>query len=90
VQVPLLPTGVTAFATDGGAYFASVPTVAYVQTSFVTGYAGLRAQAATAGLTSLMVAADQSNNGGYLNGSIVPPLPADGTLQMSAVTRAGD
>ncbi len=90
VQVPLLPTGVTAFVTDGGAYFAQVPTVAYVQTSFVTGYAALRAQAGTAGLTSLMVAADQSNNGGYLGGGVVPPLPADDTLQMSAVTRGGD
>lgn len=90
VQVPLLPSTVTAFATDGGVFFDNPPTVAYVNTSIVGGYAALRAQAGTAGLTSVMVAADTSNNGGYLGGPIVPPLPANGTLQMTAVTRSGD
>ncbi len=90
VQVPLLPSTVTAFVTDGGATFEQPPTVAYVHTSFVGGYAALRALAGTAGLTSLMIAADRSTTGGYFGGSVVPPLPADGTLQLSAVTRAGD
>jgi hypothetical protein len=90
VQVPLLPAGTTAFATDGGVPFANPPTVAFVQASFLSGYPALRAQAGTAAVTSVMIAYDQDNNGGYLGGVVAPPLPVNGTLQMTAITRSGD
>jgi len=58
--------------------------VAIVQATFFQGYAGLRAQAGVAGLTALISA---SYGGGQV---VLPPLTADGTLQMSAISTNGD
>jgi hypothetical protein len=82
VQTPALPPSAP-YAPSSSAFWPTVPAVAIVQASFFGGYAGLRAQAGTAGLTSLV-----ANSWG--SGAIVPPLPANGTLEMTAVTENGD
>jgi hypothetical protein len=90
VQAPALPSAVMAWGPAPGAQFTQPPTVAMVQASFYAGYAGLRAQAGTAGLTSVMLTDQAVNYGGYTYGPIAPPLQANGTLQMTAVTTPGD
>jgi hypothetical protein len=83
VQPPALPSAVSAYAPSSSSNWGSPPVVAIVQASFIPGYAGLRAQAGTAGFTSLVI---QS----YTGGPIVPPLQTDGTLQLTAITANGD
>jgi hypothetical protein len=90
VQVPLLPASAGAFTPDGGTSFA-FPTVAFVHATFLGSYPALRAQAGTAGLTTMMVGDILLGGGGFLTGQpIVPPLSANGTLVMSAATQQGD
>jgi hypothetical protein len=90
VQPPALPAALSAWAPSSADQMWS-PTVALVQASFLGGYAGLRAQAGTAGLTSDLIEADYSGDNGFEWGQpAVPPLPANGTLQMTAITASGD
>jgi hypothetical protein len=90
VTAPALPASATAWTPASNAIFFQPPTVAVVQATFFPGYAGLRAQAGTAGLTSVLLSYRTSGSGGYFNGPIAPPLSANGTLLMTAVTAPGD
>jgi hypothetical protein len=90
VQAPVLPSAVSGYAPSATSFFRTPPTVALVQATFFTGYQSLRAQAGTAGLTSVILSQLVGSNGGYFSGPIAPPLSENGTLQMTAITHQGD
>ena len=86
-QVPALPAAQAGFGPFAGAFFTTDPAVIIVEASFLPGYAQLRAQAGTVALTS-----EFNSNLSYSSSSpiVVPPLPVNGTLRMTAFTANGD
>jgi len=87
VQVPALPAAQADHAPFSGAFFSNEPAVLIVEATFLSGYAQLRAQAGTAALTSQF-----NSNLSFSSSSpiVVPPLPVDGTLRLTAFTANGD
>lgn len=83
-KAPVLPAALAAWAPSPGATFTSTPTVIVVQGSFVSSYAELRAQFAGLPAPSSLLY-DQFGVGG-----VVPPLPVDGTLKLTAITSPGE
>jgi hypothetical protein len=84
LQAPALPAAVSAWAPVAGASFGNTPSVAMVEASFITGYAQLRAQAAALPLSAKLTSGTSSQE------PIIPPLPVDGTLKLTAYTQNGD
>ncbi|HTB72617.1 MAG TPA: hypothetical protein VK762_05220 [Polyangiaceae bacterium] len=84
VKAPALPPAVAAWAPPAGAQFASPPNVIVVQGSFLPGYAQLRALFSTLPAPSSLLYDQFSLSG------VVPPLPVDGTLKLTAITFSGD
>ncbi len=80
-RLPAIPAALQSLAPQSTAYFPT-PVVAVVEADFVTGYDELRAQASTLPVTGNLV-----NGSG---GNQAPPLPVDGTLRLTAITRPGD
>ena len=87
VQVPALPAAQGGYAPFTGAFFSNQPAVLIVEATFLSGYAQLRAQVGTVPLTSQF-----NSNLSFSSSSpiLVPPLPVDGTLRMTAFTANGD
>jgi hypothetical protein len=82
VQVPALSTSAAAWAPGPDANFAT-PLVMVVEGSFLSGYAQLRSQFASLPPSTNLIR-------GEGEGPIVPPLPVDGTLRLTAFTTNGD
>ena len=72
VQAPALPASLAAWSPGATASWNSTPRVAAVQASFLSGYAGFRAQAGSLPLMS-----------GYA--IVVPTLPVNGTIYVSGI-----
>jgi hypothetical protein len=83
VKAPALPAAATAWAPPPDATFSSIPIVVVVQGSFVTSYTQLRAQVSALPAPSSLIY-DQFSLGG-----VVPALPVDGTLKLTAITPNG-
>jgi hypothetical protein len=82
VKAPALPAGAAAWAPSPDASFSSA-IVVVVQGSFVNSYAQLRAQISALPAPSSLIY-DQFSLGG-----VVPALPVDGTLKLTAITPNG-
>jgi len=77
VVPPSLPAGLGTWTINN-----TVPLVVAVEASFIAGYAQLRATFAALPPTQSLLSDNHS--------TVVPPLPVDGTLRLTAVTQAGD
>jgi hypothetical protein len=82
IRAPALPASSGTYEPSGSPSFSSIPIVAFIEGSFLPGYAQLRQAPASIPPTDSLIR-DQ-------NGAIVPPLPVDGTLRLSAITIDGD
>jgi hypothetical protein len=83
VKAPALPAALAAWAPSPAATFTSTPTVIVVQETFASSYAQLRALFAILPAPSSLLY-DQFGVGG-----VVPPLPYDGTLKLTAFVPPG-
>ncbi len=86
VKAPALPASLAAWTPTADASFGSPPTVIVVDgtDSFLPDYAHLRAS-----FSALPAQSSLLNDKPTLDG-VVPPLPADGTLRLTAFTPIGD
>jgi hypothetical protein len=82
VTAPALPPASASWAPSPTASFVAVPVVVVVDADFVADYAQLRAQAGSLPISASVL------NGRSTN--VAPPLPADGTLKLTAITASGD
>jgi hypothetical protein len=84
VVAPALPAAVAAFAPSADSTFSQTPNVIVVQGSFLASYADLRSRFAALPVTSGVINATFTETG------VVPPLPVDGTLRLTAITYNAD
>ena len=84
VQAPELPASLAAWAPSADATFSSPASVIVVQGSFLSSYAQLRSLFSTLPVTNALLSDNLSQ------GPVVPPLPVDGTLRLTAFTANGD
>lgn len=82
VTPPVLPAAYQAYAPSATSYVYQPPVVTVVEASFIKDYSELRQLAG-----SLPPSEGLINDNGT---NLTPPLPADGTVKMSAFTRNGD
>ena len=79
VRVPEIPAASSPLTPDAGVGFDSIPLVASVEASFVPNYAALRSVFASLPAT------------GYPNKAVMlPPLPSDGTVRVTAFSFSAD
>ncbi len=83
VQAPVLPSSVAGWGPAPTASFSS-PTIVVVQGSFFSGYSDLRKQFTAIPATNNLV------TGQPYSGPVVPALPVNGTLRLTAYTINGD
>jgi hypothetical protein len=84
VQAPQLPGVLAARAPSANANFSTPPTVIVVSGSFLQDYGQLRALFSSLPPTTSLLYDD------FSEGAVVPPLPVDGTLRLTAFTANGD
>ncbi len=84
VQAPQLPGVLAALAPSASANFSTPPTVILVQGSFLQDYGQLRALFSTLPATTSLLYDN------FSEGAVIPPLPIDGTLRLTAFTANGD
>ena len=86
VKAPALPASLAAWTPTDPSGFQTQPTVIVVDglDSFLPDYAHLRASFSALPAQSSLLYDNQAID------SVIPPLPADGTVRISAVTPAGD
>jgi hypothetical protein len=79
VKVPALPTALAQWAPDVNSTVSDPPAAAFVDATFLTGYAQVRARVGALTLPSNVF------TGSIFGNPILPPLPAEGTLRVTAV-----
>jgi len=80
---PALPAASASWGPQAGATFTTPPFVGFFDATFLSGYDAARGQAA-----AFSPSEDATN--GFAEDGMVPPLPVDGTVRLSAITYSAD